>query len=158
MQEQIKFKFLYDKKRLGTFNAITSNISKIENEFLYTNADEISNINFIGMYKKFKKKRLNVISTIIKFDKGKLNINERKGIILNTFNSNRKKFKECGTKFINKKVFEYKNVFKNYKYKKLEDYLYNYYLKKNKIGYEKIYIHPYNIDTNKAITRTKKFL
>ena len=62
-------------------------------------------------------------------------------------------YKDCGYKFVNKKIFNKKK-----KYKKIEDFIYNYFMNNNNVSYYLIKDLPLKIDTANDIKRTKSKL
>jgi len=50
--KKIKYQIFLDKKRSGTFSAITDHIQKLDQFFFYTNADEISDMDIKKYYLK----------------------------------------------------------------------------------------------------------
>tara|TARA_Y100000590_G_C15741525_1_gene1020446 strand:- start:2971 stop:3678 length:708 start_codon:yes stop_codon:yes gene_type:complete len=152
--KKYKFKILEDNSK-GTFNAVMKNFKKLDNEFFYSNADEISPFKIKNMYKKFKKTRSDIICATLKSKDGNLVIANENLKLVNSYNKKKELYKDCGYKFIKKKIF--KN-FKNKKFKKIEDFIYHEYSKLNPVAYFKIENLPFRIDTPKDIKRTKNFL
>ena len=152
--KQIKHKIFLDKKRSGTFSAITDHVEKLDRLFFYTNADEISDINIKKYYLKFKKSKTKIMCGILEAKDGKFSKDKNKGLIKIKKEQNKRIYKDCGYKFINKEIF--KNVNKNYR--KLEDFIYSEYLKKNKVSYFIVKKKPLRIDTALDIRRTKNEL
>ena len=146
--KNLKFKILVEEKRCGTYGALIEHLKEFENKFFYTNADEIAKFNIKKMYKEFLKSKTSIMTCIIKTSNGNFNLNRKKKIISL---EGIKSFKDCGYKFISKKVF----MNKNKKYEKVEDFLYKYYIKKSKIGYFQLNDLPLKIDTVVDIKRTK---
>ena len=142
-----------DIKRIGTFSALYNVRNLIKNHFIYTNSDEILDINNIKFINLFENYKLDILQLYFPDSKGisldkKLVINKKK------FSSN-KKYIEGGLKIFNKDIF--KKKLPSIKYFKIEDFI-----KKNNhklnVKYFIIKDKPYSIDTWKRIQRTKKFL
>tara|TARA_B100001057_G_scaffold473276_1_gene537531 strand:- start:2793 stop:3497 length:705 start_codon:yes stop_codon:yes gene_type:complete len=146
--KNLKFKILSEKRRCGTYSALVEHIKELEDSFFYTNADEIGKFNIKNMYQNFLKSKTDIMSCVIKTRNGNFNLDKKNEIIRL---GGIKKFKDCGYKFISKKVF--KKKFK--KYKKVEDFLYQKYIKKNNISYYKLNNLPLRIDTANDIRRAK---
>lgn len=149
-----KYKIFKDKKRTGTFPAILNCLSKLENTFFYTNGDEISNFNIKKIYQNFQKSKTYLMCAVIKSKSGKLSL-DKKNLLINLKKLNDIPYKDCGFKFINKKIF--KNMNKK-KFVKIEDFIYSKYIKKNKVSFFEIKKIPLRIDTASDIKRTKKNL
>ena len=128
-EKNIQCKFYLDRKRSGTFNAIYNVSHRLSNDFFYTNADEISNVDIKAMYSKFLENDFSVISLLKKDNGGYLNIKGE--IIEEKLNINRGTHIELGCKFINKDIFNYVNK----KYEKFEDFLYLDLINSTRIGY-----------------------
>ena len=152
--KKIKYQIFLDKKRSGTFSAITDHIQKLDQFFFYTNADEISDMDIKKYYLKFKKSKTKIMCGLLESKDGKFSKDIKKGLIRNKTGRNKRIYKDCGYKFINKEIF--KNVNKNYK--KLEDFIYLDYLKKNEVSYFIVKKKPLRIDTALDIKRTKNEL
>lgn len=150
--KRVQYKIIIDKSE-GTFSAIFNNLKKLDNEFFYTNADEISYFNIKKMYLNFKKSKTNIMCSVLSSDKGRYFIDTKKKRIENRERLNNKLYKDCGYKFIKKKIF--RNM-KLKKYKKLEDFIYDDYLSLNKISYFIINEPPLRIDTAFDIKKTKR--
>ena len=151
-----KYKIFIDKKRSGTFPALLNHMSKIENSFFYTNADEISNFDIKKKFLEFKASKTDIMCAVIKSKKGRLSINKKDSLISPQKN-NKLTFMDCGYKFINKKIF--KNLKKNIKFEKIEDFIYSHFIFKNKkVSFFELKNLPLRIDTTFDIKRTKKFL
>ena len=100
-----KFEILEDNST-GTFNAVLKNFKKLDNEFFYSNADEISPFKIKDMYKKFKKNKSDIMCATLKSKDGNLVI-LNKNLKLAENNSLKKElYKDCGYKFIKKKFLE----------------------------------------------------
>ena len=91
---------------------------------------------------------------VIKSKSGKLSL-DKKNLLINLKKLNDIPYKDCGFKFINKKIF--KNMNKK-KFVKIEDFIYSEYIKKNKVSFFEIKKLPLRIDTPSDIKRTKKIL
>ena len=150
--KKLKYKILIDKSK-GTFSAIFNNRKRLNKEFFYTNADEISYFDIKKMYLDFKKSRSNIMCCVLKNNEGKFFLNKKENRIENNVGFTRKYYKDCGFKFIKKKIF--KEVKKN-KYEKIEDFIYKKYLNNNKVSYFIIKKLPLRIDTASDIRRTNK--
>ena len=150
--KKINTKLIVDKKRKGTFNCLYSIRSEINRNFIYSNADEILDINLNNIIKLFNINKPDVLQLYF-MDKDGKNINEN-------FIINKKKFRknetytEAGLKIFSKNIFKI-NI-KN-KYKKIEDFIND---NKDKIDIKILLIdnRPFSIDTSKRIVRTKKYL
>mgnify|MGYP001311782882 CR=1 FL=1 len=99
--------------------------------------------------------------TLIKPGTGykKISINKYYGLknkvhIKHSLRKDKKKYIDCGYKFINKEIFNHARK----KYKKIEDFIYGDYLKNNKISYFLVKKKPLRIDTALDIKRTKNEL
>jgi len=150
--KKVQYKIIIDKSE-GTFPAIFNSLRKLDNEFFYTNADEISYFNIRKMYSNFRKSKTNIMCSILPSDKGRYTIDRKNRRIEKGKNLNNKLYKDCGFKFINKKIFK---GIKLKKYNKLEDFIYDEYLSYNKISYFIINKLPFRIDTVFDIKRTKR--
>lgn len=150
--KKMQYKIIIDKSE-GTFSAIFNSLKKLDNEFFYTNADEISYFNIKKMYSNFKKSRTNIMCSVLPSDKGQYTIDKKNRRIEKGKNLKNKLYKDCGFKFINKKIFQ---GIKLEKYNKLEDFIYDDYLSSNKISYFIINELPLRIDTTFDIKRTKR--
>jgi NDP-sugar pyrophosphorylase family protein len=149
-----KFEILEDNST-GTFNAVLKNFKKLDNEFFYSNADEISPFKIKDMYKKFKKNKSDIMCATLKSKDGNLVI-LNKNLKLAENNSLKKElYKDCGYKFIKKKIFRKVN---KKKFQKIENFIYHEYSKFKPVGYFKIKNLPFRIDTPNDIKRTKFFL
>ncbi len=146
--KNLKYKTFTEKKRCGTYGALMDNINKFEEKFFYTNADEIAKLDIYKMYKKFLKSKTNVMSSVIKTSNGNLSLNRKKKIVSLV---GEEKFNDCGYKFIARKTFKKREK----KYTKVEDFLYQDYIKKNDISYYELNELPLRIDTANDIKRTK---
>ena len=149
---KINTKLLFDKNRIGTFNCLYSIRSKINRDFIYSNADEILDINLNKIVKLFHKYRPDVLQLYF-LNKGGNKIN--KYLIINNkkFRKNNN-YTEAGLKIFSKNIFKIKI---KKKYRKIEDFIND---NKNRINIKILIIdkRPYSIDTSKRITRTKKYL
>lgn len=151
--KNLKYKIIVDKSK-GTFSAILTNKKKLDNEFFYTNADEISDFNIYKNYIRFKKLKSNIMCAVLESREGKLILNKKEKQIKRTLiKSNKKKYIDCGYKFVKKKIL--KNI-KRKKLDKFENFIYDDYLNNNKVNYFEIKKLPLRIDTPKDIQRTKK--
>ena len=146
--KNLSFKIYIDKKRSGTYGALLDHINQFEEKFFYTNGDEIGRFNIKKMYKDFLDSKTKIMSCVIKSKHGNFNLDKKKRIISE---NGQKKFKDCGYKFMYRKIFNKKNK----KYIKVEEYLYQNYIKKNKISYFELDDLPLRIDTAYDIKRTK---
>ena len=91
---------------------------------------------------------------VIKSKSGKLSV-DKKNSLLNIKKNNKNSYKDCGFKFINKKIFKIKN---KKKFEKIEHFIYSEYIKKNKVSFFEIKKLPLRIDTSLDIKRAKKGL
>ena len=148
-----KLNFIKDIKRIGTFNALYNARKFIKNDFLYTNSDEILDINITKVIKIFEKYKLDILQLYFSDSRG-VNLNNKLIINKKDFSKN-EKYIEGGLKIFNKNIF--KKKFPLIKYFKIEDFI-KYNKKKLNIKYFIIKDKPYSIDTWKRIQRTKKFL
>lgn len=148
----INIELISDNKRKGTFNCLYSIKNKINKNFIYSNSDEILDINIKKCIKIFNDNKIDVLQLyFIDRDGNKLDEN---------FVINKKKFKknktytEAGLKIFDKNIFKSKII---KKYKSIEDFLND---NKDKINIKILIINnrPYSIDTTKRIIRTKKYL
>ena len=149
-----KFEILEDDSK-GTFNAVKKNFKKLDNVFFYSNADEISKFEVKEMYKKFKKTGSDIICAALKSKDGNLVIKNKNLTPANNYINQKELYKDCGYKFIKKKIFK---ISKNKNFKKIEDFIYDEYSKLKPVEYFKIKNLPFRIDTPKDIVRTKNFL
>ena len=145
-------RFIKDKKRKGTFKSLYDCKKYIRNDFIYSNSDEILDINIRKILRIFKKKKIDILQLFFKDDLGvKL---EKKFII------NKKKFNashnytEAGLKIFKKKIFLKITLTR---YKKIEEFI-DYNLKNLNVMYLIVDNKPYSIDTWKRLKRTKEFL
>ena len=150
--KKLKYKIVVDKSK-GTFPAISANLKKLDNEFFYTNADEISYFNIKKMYSNFKKSKTNIMCCVLSSNKGNYVLNTKENKIERNMGLNSKLYKDCGYKFIKKKIFK---KIKQKKYEKLEEFIYDKYLNNNKVSYFLIKELPLRIDTTFDIRRAKK--
>ena len=148
----IKTNFFIDKKRSGTFNCLYLIKHKINKHFIYSNSDEILDVELNTIIKKFNKYKPDVLQLYF-LDKNGIQLNKKD--VINTKKFNKKEnYTEAGLKIFNKNIFKFKNKIS---YKKIEDFITD---NKNKINI-KIFIidkKPYSIDSSSRITRTKKYL
>lgn len=151
LKKNLKYKIFLDKKRLGTFSALKEHIQKIDRFFFYTNADEISKIKIKDLFLKFRKSKTKIMCGLLKSKKGKFVLDKSNQLIKYASGGDKITFKDCGYKFIDKRIF--KNVKK--RYNKLEEFIYFDYLKKNKVSYFLVKEKPLRIDTALDIKRTK---
>ena len=91
---------------------------------------------------------------VIKSKKGKLSL-DKKNSLINIKKGNKNSYKDCGFKFINKKIF--KTINKK-KYEKIEDFIYAEYIKNNRVSFFEIKKLPLRIDTSLDIKRAKRGL
>lgn len=154
LKSKCKYKLFRDQRRSGTFPAILNHLSKIENSFFYSNADEVSNFNIKKIYKNFRKSKTNIMCAVIKSKKGKLSL-DKKNSLINIKKGEKNSYKDCGFKFINKKIF--KTINKK-KYEKIEDFIYAEYIKNNRVSFFEIKKLPLRIDTSLDIKRAKRGL
>ena len=91
---------------------------------------------------------------LLKSKNGKYSIDNKKKNIKLSSNNYEKTYIDCGYKFINKEIFKKTKK----KFTKIEDFIYQDYLKKNKISYFIIKKKPLRIDTALDIKRTKNEL
>tara|TARA_Y100001958_G_scaffold118011_1_gene85066 strand:- start:166 stop:858 length:693 start_codon:yes stop_codon:yes gene_type:complete len=148
-----KLNLIKDTKRIGTFNALYNVREHIKNDFIYSNSDEILDINIAKIIKIFEKYKLDILQLYFLDSKG-INLDNKLIINKKKFYKNRK-YVEGGLKIFNKNIF--KKKFPLTKYFKIEDFIKNN-KKKLNVKYFIIKDKPYSIDTWKRIQRTKKFL
>lgn len=153
-KKKLKYQIFIDKQRSGTFSALTDHIQKIDKIFFYTNADEISKINIKDCYSKFQKSKTKIMCGLLESKEGKFILDKSNQKIKYATAKDKKTYKDCGYKFINKQIF--KGVKK--RYKKLEEFIYFDYLEKNKVSYFIVKDKPLRIDTTLDIKRTKNEL
>ena len=150
--KNIKFEFILDEKRSGTFNAIHSIKKKLPQTFFYTNGDEISDIEYPKMYKSFVDKNILSMSLLKEDINGLLTINA------NYIKLSKKKtkinYKELGCKFLNRDIFLYVDR----DYNKIEDFLYTSLARRKKMGYFLGQNMPIRIDTPMDVKRTNEIL
>ena len=151
-EKNIRCTFYLDEKRSGTFNAIYNIRNFLREDFFYTNADEISDVNIQSMYSKFLDEGLSVISLLKRDGNGDLNL--EKGFIKEKLNSNYGTHIELGCKFVNKNIFELVDT----KYEKFEDFLYLDLINKTNIGYFISKTLPIRIDKASDIKLTNEYL
>lgn len=148
----IKTKFFIDKKRSGTFNCLYLIKHKINKNFIYSNSDEILDIELNKLIKKFNKYKPDVLQLYF-LDKSGIKLSKKNIINIKKFNKS-KKYIEAGLKIFSKNIFKCTNKIN---YKTIEDFIVD---NKNKINI-KIFIidkKPYSIDNSSRITRTKKYI
>jgi len=151
-KNKINYKIFLDKKKnQGTFISLYSIYNQLDNKFFYTNADELPNFNIQKAYEKFLKFNSHLFLCLLSSSEGYIEIKANK-LKLST-ESKKKKFKECGFKFIKKKII--KNKLKSY-FKLEESLITNKILKKTK--YIVLSKPPYCVDNTRQLKRTKKFL
>ena len=151
-QNPIKYKIFIDKKKKqGTYKSLISIYKNLSSEFFYTNADEIPNFDINKAYRQFKKKN-SVLFAILQSKNGNLVINKK--FLKYSDLPSKKKYKECGFKFIRKKFLRQKS----YNNHKIEEYLFNNKNIMNKSYFITLKKPPYCIDNPKQIKRTKNFL
>ena len=148
-----KLNLIKDVKRIGTFNALYNVRKLMKNNFIYTNSDEILDININKIIKIFEKYKLDILQLYFSDSKG-VNLNNKLIINKKEFSKN-KRYVEGGLKIFNKNIF--KKKFPKTKYLRIEDFI-KYNNKKLNVRYFIIKDKPYSIDTWKRIQRTKKFL
>ncbi len=153
-EKNLEYRVFIDKKRSGTFTAIYDHIAKLDKVFFYTNADEISNFNIKKNFLKFHFSKTKIMCGLLKSSKGRYSIDKNKVHIKHSLRKDKKKYIDCGYKFINKEIFNHARK----KYKKIEDFIYGDYLKNNKISYFLVKKKPLRIDTALDIKRTKNEL
>ena len=148
----INTKLFLDKNRKGTFNCLYSIRSKIKKNFIYSNADEILDINLNKIVKLFNKHKPDVLQLyFLNKDGNKI---DKNFIINNKMYRENKNYTEAGLKIFSKNIFKIKI---KKRYKKIEDFIND---NKNRINI-KIFIidkRPFSIDTTKRISRTKSYL
>ena len=137
-----KLNLIKDIKRIGTFNALYNVRKLIKNDFIYSNSDEILDINFAKVIKIFEKYKLDILQLYFPDSKG-VNLNNKLIINKKKFSKN-KKYIEGGLKIFNKNIF--KKKFPPIKYFKIEDFI-KYNIKKLNVKYFIIKDKPYSIDT-----------
>lgn len=152
--KNLNYKIFIDKKRSGTFAALKNHLNKMDNFFFYTNADEISDFNIKKLFIDFKNSKTKIMCGLLKTNKGKYSIDKKNNQIKIIEKSKKNLYKDCGYKFINKSIFYCAKK----KYKKLEDFIYLEYLKRNKVSFFLVKKKPLRIDTAKDIKITKKYL
>ena len=77
--KNLKFKILIEKRRRGTYGALTEHIKKLDDIFFYTNADEIGRFNIKDMYRNFLRTKTDIMSCVIKTRKGNFSLDRKKG-------------------------------------------------------------------------------
>lgn len=141
-----------DKKRKGTFKSLFDCKKYIKNDFLYSNSDEILDLNIKYIIKIFKKKKIDILQLFFKDNLGK-KLNKKFVINKKNFNKTHK-YTEAGLKIFKKNIFIKSSKIN---FKRIEDYI-EYNLKNLKIMYFIVEHKPYSIDTWKRLERTKKYL
>ena len=68
--EKFELKLINDDKRKGTFNSLYRSRHKIKNDFIYSNADEILDINLNKLIKIFKTKKIDILQLYFKDKNG----------------------------------------------------------------------------------------
>jgi NDP-sugar pyrophosphorylase family protein len=152
--KELKYKIFTDKKRSGTFKALSDQLRFLDNIFFYTNADEIANFNIKKMFTQFIKSKTGITCCVLKAKNGQISLNKKKGMIDKVCSKKKEKYIDCGYKFFSKKIF---NKTKK-SFSKIEHFLYNGYLKKEDISFFILKKLPLRIDTALDIKRTTKFL
>jgi len=150
--DKISTKLIVDKRRSGTFNCLYSIKGKINKNFIYSNSDEILDINLNKCIKLFNKTKADVLQLYF-INRDGNNLTE--SFILNKKNLRKNKnYTEAGLKIFSKNIFKIK-IKKNYK--NIEDFIND---NKDRIKIKILIIdnRPFSIDTAKRITRTKKYL
>ena len=145
-------KLINDDKRKGTFNSLYRSRHKIKNDFIYSNADEILDINLNKLIKIFKTKKIDILQLYFK-DKNGVRLENEK-ILNKKLHSKKNKYTEGGLKLISKKIFKKSKI---KKFQKIEEFI-SYNKNNLKLHYFIIKEKPYSIDTWKRIVRTKKYL
>ncbi len=148
----INTKLFSDNKRKGTFNCLYSVRSKIKRNFIYSNADEILDINLNKIIELFNKHRPDVLQLYFPNKDG--NKIDKNFIINNKKYRKNNNYTEAGLKIFSKNIFK---IRLKKKYKKIEDFIND---NKNKINIKILIIdkRPFSIDTSKRISRTKSYL
>ena len=90
---------------------------------------------------------------VLSSNKGNYVLNTKENKIERNMGLNSKLYKDCGYKFIKKKIFK---KIKQKKYEKLEEFIYDKYLNNNKVSYFLIKELPLRIDTIFDIRRAKR--
>jgi len=150
--EKFELKLINDDKRKGTFNSLYRSRHKIKNDFIYSNADEILDINLNKLIKIFKTKKIDILQLYFK-DKNGVRLENEK-ILNKKLHSKKNKYTEGGLKLISKKIFKKSKI---KKFQKIEEFI-SYNKNNLKLHYFIIKEKPYSIDTWKRIVRTKKYL
>ena len=153
-EKNLEYRVFIDKKRSGTFTALYEHVKKLDKVFFYTNADEISNFDIKKNFLKFHLSKSKIMCGLLKSKKGKYSIDKKGAHIKLSSKEDKKKYIDCGYKFINKEIFNHVRK----KYKKIEDFIYGDYLKNNKISYFLVKKKPFRIDSSLDIKRTKNEL
>ena len=148
----INTKLFLDNKRKGTFNCLYSVRRKIKRNFIYSNADEILDINLNKIIELFNKHRPDVLQLYFSNKDG--NKIDKNFIINNKKYRKNNNYTEAGLKIFSKNIFK---IRLKKKYKKIEDFIND---NKNKINIKILIIdkRPFSIDTSKRISRTKSYL
>ena len=144
--------YLDKKKNQGTSKSLLDVKEKLSNDFFYTNADELPNFSIKQLYKKHLLKK-SLISFILYKNDAEGYISKKNERIYKSRKKDKKKFIECGFKFMNKSIFETNKFTK----KKLEQNLIKDKILK-KCNYLLIRKLPYRIDSQKDISYAKKFI
>ena len=152
--KKCKFEILEDDSK-GTFSAVIKNLKRLDDEFFYSNADEIYPFKINDMYRKFKNSKSDIICSTLKSKDGNLSIAKENLVPAEMRTKKGNLYKDCGYKFIKKKIFK---KIENKQFKKIENFIYYEYAKSKPVAYYKIYNLPFRIDTPKDIKRTKNFL
>ena len=141
-----------DKKRKGTFKCLYDCKKYIKNDFVYTNSDEILDLDIKNILKIFKQKKIDILQL---FFKDKLGRRLTKKLVIN-----KRQFNEyCNYTEAGLKIFK-KNIFSKLKltnHNSIENCI-EHNIKNINIMYYIIETKPYSIDTWKRLTRTKQFL
>jgi NDP-sugar pyrophosphorylase family protein len=148
----LKINFIKDKKKEGTFKSLYNCKKNFRNNFIYSNSDEILDLNINKVVQTFTKGKIDILQLFFKDNLGK---NLDKKIVINKKKfDNKKRYTEAGLKIFKKNIF--KNIKKN-NYRSIEDFI-----EKNEtvlnVKYLIIDKRPYSIDTWKRLRRTKLFL
>lgn len=148
----LKINFVKDKKKEGTFKSLYNCRKKLINNFIYSNSDEILDVNMKNIIKTFNKEKIDILQLFFKDSLGK-KLDKKLVINKSKFNS-KKNYTEAGLKIFKKKIF--KNV-RYINYKSIEDFIEENLTELN-VKYLIIETRPYSIDTWKRLRRTKLFL
>ncbi len=101
---KINTKLILDKKRKGTFNCLYSIRNKINRNFIYSNADEVLDINLDKIVKLFNKNKPDVLQLYF-MDKDGNNLNRNLIINKKKFRKN-ETYIEAGLKIFSKNIFK----------------------------------------------------